>query len=66
MVAGFAYAAVTPGGRDVAIMSTLLSAAFTLWSLALALWKHWRPLELPQWTLFLTISIAGAIGLRQN
>ncbi len=63
MTAGFAYAAWVPAGQDVAVMSTILAIAFTLWSLALIIWKHRHPLQLPQWVLFLAISAAALAGL---
>ncbi len=63
MTAGFAYAALVPAGLDVALLMTALSASFCIWSLALVLWKRRRLLELPQWSLFLLITVAAVIGL---
>jgi hypothetical protein len=58
----FAYAAVTPTGRDVAAFATALAFAFALWSVLLVAWKHRRPLELPQWLLFGAIGAVAAFG----
>jgi len=63
MAAGFAYAAFVPSGLDVAWLATLLALAFMGWSVALAFGKVRRPLHLPQWLLFLTISVAALVGL---
>ncbi len=63
MSAGYGYAALVPGGYDVALLLTALSAGFMIWSLALVFWKKRRLLELPQWTLFLAITAAGVVGL---
>jgi uncharacterized membrane protein YjjP (DUF1212 family) len=64
MGAAFAYAATIPEGRDVGIAALVLAVAFTLWSLTLILWKYRRPMLLPQWLLFLAVSVAAAIGLK--
>jgi hypothetical protein len=63
MGAAFAYAALVPDGRDVGLAALGLAIAFTLWSLTLIAWKYRRPTLLPQWLLFLSVSIAGAVGL---
>ena len=59
----FAYAAVVPAGRDVAVLATVTVVAFALWSVLLILWKHRRPWQLPQWLLFLAIGGAALAGL---
>jgi len=62
MAAAFAYGAVVPGGRDVAALALILSSAFAVWSLALVRWKRQPPLHLPQWLLFIAISVVASIG----
>ena len=63
MAGGYGYAAFVPGGADVAVLLTLLSVGFTVWSLVLVAWSKRTALELPQWTLFLGISVAAVWGL---
>ncbi len=63
MALAFLYAAFYPSGWDVGFMAWGLSLGFTAWSLLLIAWKHPRPFQLPQWTLFLVICLAGAWGL---
>ncbi len=58
-----AYAAREPAGADVGLIMFILSAAYCAWSLALIVWKHRHPIQLPQWSLFLAISAAGLAGL---
>jgi len=62
MAAAFAYGAVVPAGRDVAAFALMLSSAFAAWSLALVRWTRQPPLRLPQWLLFLAISVVAAVG----
>jgi len=62
MGAGFAYAAFYPGGKDVAILMTALSAGFAIWSLALIRLRKRKLMELPQWTFFVVITPLGIIG----
>ncbi len=63
MALGFGYAGRVPGGRDVGVVMTALAISLGLWSLVLVLWKHRRPLELPQWSLFVAISAAALTGV---
>ena len=65
MPTGFALGAYREESLDLALMMTALSAAFMLWSVALILWKYRRPWLLPQWALFLPITILGVVGLLQ-
>lgn len=62
MAVGFALAASGTASADLAIAATLLAALFTVWSVALTLWKKQRLMTLPQWILFLPIAMAGAMG----
>ena len=63
MALGFGYAAQVPDGRDVGVLMTALAIAYGLWSMALVAWKHRRPFQLPQWSLFVAISAAALAGL---
>jgi len=63
MAGGFGYAAVAPGGRDVAVLFTLLSASFAVWSLALVVRSKRRAIELPQWMLFIAITVPAVVGI---
>ena len=63
MAGGFAYAAVVPSGRDVAVLTTGLAVAFMVWSLVLIAWRYRHPWRLPQWSMFAAVSAAALIGL---
>ncbi|MFN3201410.1 MAG: hypothetical protein ACE366_23615 [Bradymonadia bacterium] len=63
MALGYLYAAFFPGGSDVAIMLTILSATFALWSVYLVQWKQQRWFQMPQWVLFLSITGVAIPGL---
>lgn len=63
MAAGFGRAAVDPGAADVALLMTVLASGFSVWSLALVLWKRQRLLQMPQWALFVPVAIFGILGL---
>jgi len=63
MTGGFAYAAVFPSASDLGFFLTLIAAAFCIWSLILVIWKQRRPLELPQWILFLSVTGAATWGV---
>lgn len=55
----YAYAAIAPDGRVLAALATLLAGAFCIWGLALVLWKRQRHRDMPQWVLFLGLTISG-------
>lgn len=42
---------------------TILAGASTVWSVVLFISKQQKPLHLPQWILFLPITILGILGL---
>ncbi len=63
MAGGFAYAALGEEGFDVGLLFTLLAISYCLWSLILVAWKKRKPIELPQWILFLAVSAAAIWGL---
>jgi hypothetical protein len=62
MAAGFGLAAYREQSFDIAILMTVLSGAFLLWSIVLIAWKYRHPWKLPQWTLFLPLTALGIIG----
>lgn len=63
MGAGFIHAALQPGDWVGAVTWTGLAGAFTLWNIALILWKRLNPKHMVQWALFLPITATGMIGL---
>jgi|TARA_Y100000310_G_scaffold114943_1_gene113491 hypothetical protein len=63
MSGAYAYAAFEPWAVDVAWLLTGLAATFTVWSVALVMWKRCGFMELPQLTLMGAITVAGAVGL---
>jgi hypothetical protein len=63
MALGFAYSAAFPGGTDLAVFLTLLSASFGIWSVVLMAMSKRKLLELPQWSLFAAITAAGLVGV---
>lgn len=65
MTAGFAHAATSARGADVAVVMSLLAGGFAVWSGVLVVWKKQRAWDLPQWLLFLPISALGLLGVWQ-
>lgn len=63
MGAAYAWGALRPDGMDVAIFAFGLSVSFMVWNLWLIVWKKQRLLQMPQWILFLMISVLAAPGL---
>lgn len=63
MAGGFAYAAFVPAGRDIAIACTALSASFMILNLGIVMAKKQNFRAMPQWFLFLLITIPALIGL---
>lgn len=63
MAFAFTYAALTPGEAMLAIMWTVISAAFALWSIVLIVWKQQKAFEMPQWILFAAITGLALPGL---
>ena len=59
----YAYAAVSPDGRILASLATLVSGAFCVWGLVLVLWKRQRHRDMPQWVLFLGLTGSGVWAL---
>ncbi|MCJ9430700.1 hypothetical protein [Kordiimonas marina] len=62
MTGCYLFAAFRPGSADLAVLATILALAFACWNLALILWKRQRIGLMPQWAMFLAISVAGGIG----
>lgn len=62
MTVGFAYGAVVETANDLALTMAGLAGAFTLWSVALVVWKNQSFLRMPQWLLFAPITVFGLIG----
>lgn len=59
----FTYAALTPGEAMLAIMLTVISGVFALWSILLIAWKRQKAIEMPQWILFAAITGLALPGL---
>lgn len=59
----YAYAALASDGRVLAVFATLVSGLFSLWGLALVLWKRQRHRNLPQWILFAGLTASGIWAL---
>ena len=63
MAAAFIIAALLPQAIELAWATTLLSAAFAIWSIGLVVWKKQKPLHMPQWLLFVVVTALGGVGL---
>lgn len=61
--AGFLYAALSPGGYDVAVLVTALILGFAGWGLLLIVWKRQPTSAMPQWLLFVIVAIPAIYGL---
>lgn len=59
----YGYAAVSPDGRILAALATMVSTAFCVWGLALVVWKRQRHRDMPQWMLFLGLTGSGVWAL---
>ncbi|MEN0067752.1 MAG: hypothetical protein AAGA48_36825 [Myxococcota bacterium] len=62
MAVGYGYAALNPDGADIAALLTALAVAFAGWSGLLVATTGRTAWELPQWSLFLAVSVAGLAG----
>lgn len=62
MTAAYLISALTPSAWELAVAATLLAAGFAIWSIALNLIKKTHPLALPQWILFIPITVFGILG----
>lgn len=63
MACGYFYGAFSPDGFEIAVLLTGLSVCYAALSFGLIITKKRRLLELPQWSLFLVISIAALFGI---
>ena len=63
MSGAYAWGAIQPGGKDVAVFAFALSVSFMVWNLWLIVWKKQRFMQMPQWILFLVISAVALPGL---
>lgn len=63
MSIAYLVAALSPDAWELAIAATLLAGLFALWSITLNLIKKTHPLALPQWILFIPITIFGILGI---
>lgn len=59
----FALPLAFPGTIELAMYALVQAVSFMLWSLILILWKKQPFLRLPQWILFLVISILGTLAV---
>lgn len=63
ITASFAWLTFHPQETGLAVLSVFLVSSFTLLSVALVVQQKLSPWALPQWTVFLAISIPASIGL---
>ena len=63
MAVAYLSAAFWPNAWELAVAATLLAACFALWSIALNLIMKTHPFALPQWILFIPITIFGILGI---
>lgn len=59
MALAFGWAAFEASAKDVGIFAYMLSVAFLVWNLVLIVWKKQAFLQMPQWLLFLMISLTA-------
>ncbi|SDE03475.1 hypothetical protein [Kordiimonas lacus] len=62
MAGSFFWAAFHPEGIELAVLATFLSTAFCVWNLGLVTWKKQRFSQMPQWALFLAITVLALPG----
>jgi hypothetical protein len=63
MTISFALSASNLASTDLAWGSIILATLFAAWSFFLCLWKNQGLLKLPQWIMFLPISVTGILGV---
>ncbi|GLR49920.1 hypothetical protein KYK30_30035 [Shinella yambaruensis] len=56
-------AAIDQGFRPYALAATVIAGALTLLSFAVVVWKRQKHQEMPQWVVFLLLTISGAWAL---
>lgn len=63
MPIGFTVSAINAESIELAMMMTALAGSFMLWNIVLVIWKRQNPWHMPQWALFLPITLFGVLGL---
>ncbi len=63
MGAMFIWAAAYNDGAELAFVSSVFAAAFTLWSFGIVYISKGKLLHFPQWLLFAPVAILGVIGI---
>ena len=62
MAAGFAYAALTPAGADVALVMTVFAAGFAIWNGAMILAHGLTLRQHPQFVFFVPMTLIALPG----
>ena len=63
MATCFALSASNITSLELAISASVLAFLFTCWSISLTVLKKQHVMTLPQWILFLPITLAGTLGV---
>lgn len=63
MGVGFIWASIDVTQTGLAWMWTVMAVLFTFWSVILVIWKKQKPFHMPQWTLFLVVSVLAIVGM---
>jgi len=63
MTLSYVWAAIYPEAIELAVLGTLVSAAIFMWAVILNIWKKQSFRAIPHWSFFLSITIAGSMGL---
>ncbi len=66
MGAGWLWFLMSPAAIEVAILATLFSIAFMLWSLILVIWKKLKFFQMPQWLLFAISTLLSLFALQDK
>lgn len=63
IAAAYAYAAIEPTGRILAVVATGFCFLCFLWGIFLVVWKKQKTMEMPQWPLFIIQTAIGSYAL---
>lgn len=63
MAVGFVWAAIDPSQTGLAVMWTFIALLFMAWSIVLVTWKRQNPWMMPQWVMFMVVSVLAVAGL---
>jgi len=63
MCGGYAYVALNPDRPELVVFLTVVTAAFSLLSAAVALKGRINPFHFPSTSLFATVSVLGLVGI---